>query len=107
MKDYIQKVNARLIAIVQKLKDKLIDLLGGYTKQDLGVLYKSQVEVRRMIVQAWETAVQEICRRSDNTYYDWCCEYCRTPCNERNGWCEKFYPSIEKTQGGHADERHS
>ena len=75
-------------------KTWLIDKLGGYTKSDMNLLYKSQVEVRRLLLQAWVKTVQEICRKSNDTYYDWCCEYCGRDCGKRNGWCEKFTPRI-------------
>ena len=84
--------------IIRKIKDWLIGKLGGYTKEDLGVLYKSQIEVQRKIMQAWAKTVQEICRKSGNSYYDWCCEYCGRDCGNRNGWCEKFTPRIGAQQ---------
>lgn len=78
--------------IIRKIKDWLIDKLGGYTKDDMNLLYESQVVVRRLEMQAWEKTVQELCRRSDNSYYDWACEYCETECDKRNSWCERFMP---------------
>lgn len=81
--------------IIRKIKDWLIDKLGGYTKKDMNILYESQVAVRRLLLQAWVKAVQEICRKSDDTYYDWCCEYCAKNCGTRNGWCEHFSPKGE------------
>ena len=80
--------------IIRKIKDWLIDKLGGYTKDDINLLYKSQVEVRRLLLQAWVKTVQEICRKSNDTYYDWCCEYCGMNCDKRNGWCRRFEPKI-------------
>ena len=80
--------------IIRKIKDWLIDKLGGYTKSDMNLLYKSEVAVRRLLLQAWAKTVQEICRKSNDTYYDWCCEYCAERCDKRNGWCEKFEPKI-------------
>ena len=80
--------------IIRKIKDWLIDKLGGYTKEDMNLLYKSEVAVRRLLMQAWADTVQEICRKSNDTYYDWCCEYCDMNCDKRNGWCEKFTPRI-------------
>ena len=80
--------------IIRKIKDWLIDKLGGYTKEDMNLLYKSQVEVRRLLLQAWEKTVQEICRKSNDTYYDWCCEYCSKVCDKHNGWCRRFEPKI-------------
>ena len=86
--------------IILKIKNWLIDKLGGYTREDMNLLYKAQVEVRRLMLLAWVNVVQEICRRSDDTYYDWCCEYCGRDCGKRNGWCEKFTPRTEKCSGG-------
>ena len=80
--------------IIRKIKNWLIDKLGGYTKEDMNLLYKSEVAVRRLLLQAWAKTVQEICRRSDNTYYDWCCDYCAADCHKRNRWCERFEPKI-------------
>ena len=80
--------------IIRKIKNWLIGKLGGYTKEEFGALSKIQIELQRKIMQAWENAVQEICRKSNDTYYDWCCEYCAERCDKRNGWCEKFEPRI-------------
>lgn len=78
--------------IIRKIKNWLIGKLGGYTKEDMNLLYESQVVVRRLEMQAWVNTVQELCRRSDNTYYDWACEYCAQTCDKRNSWCERFMP---------------
>ena len=90
--------------IIRKIKNWLIGKLGGYTKEDTNILYKAQVEVRRLLLQAWAKTVQEICRKSDNTYYDWCCEYCGRYCDKRNGWCEKFAPKIVTEESEDDDE---
>lgn len=48
-----------------------------------------------MLVEAialYKKAVREICRRSENTYYDWCCDQCACDCDKRNGWCNSFEP---------------
>ena len=60
--------------IIRKIKNWLIGKLGGYTKEDTNILYKAQVEVRRLLLQAWAKTVQEICRKSNDTYDDWCGE---------------------------------
>ena len=80
--------------IIRKIKNWLIDKLGGYTQEDMNLLYKSEVAVRKLLLQAWAKTVQELCRRNEYSYYDWCCEYCATPCKKPNGWCEKFTPRI-------------
>lgn len=43
-------------------------------------------------IRDYRIAVREICRRSDNTYYDWCCDQCACNCDKRNGWCAAFEP---------------
>lgn len=90
--------------IIRKIKDWLIDKLGGYTKEDMNLLYKSEVAVHNLLLQAWADTVQEICRRSGNSYYDWCCEYCNRYCDKRNGWCEKFEPKIVTKESEDDDE---
>ena len=80
--------------IIRKIKDWLINRLGGYTKEDRNILYKAQDELRRLLLQAWVKTVQEICRKSGNSYYDWCCEYCDMNCDKHNGWCRRFEPKI-------------
>ena len=80
--------------IIRKIKNWLINKLGGYTKEDRNILYKAQDELRRLLLQAWAKTVQEICRKSDNSYYDWCCEYCAMNCDKHNGWCRRFEPKI-------------
>ena len=80
--------------IIRKIKNWLIGKLGGYTKEEFGALSKIQIELQRKIMQAWAKTVQEICRKSNDTYYDWCCEYCDRVCDKRNGWCRRFEPKI-------------
>ena len=81
--------------IIRKIKNWLIDKLGGYTKEECGALSKIQIELQRKIMQAWADTVQEICRKSGNSYYDWCCEYCDADCDKHNGWCKRFVPVRE------------
>lgn len=91
--------------IIQKFKNWLIKLLGGYTQYDMDV---QAVEANRAVNRAraetiapWALVIREICHKSDNTYYPFCCEYCATPCNKPNGWCKDFWPSAEKKQWGY------
>lgn len=44
------------------------------------------------VIRDYKTVVREICRRSENTYYDWCCDQCACDCDKRNGWCNDFEP---------------
>lgn len=88
--------------ITQKFKNWLIKLLGGYTQYDMNVkdaeVHQTVNRACAEIIVPWVKAVQEICRKSDNTYYPFCCEYCATPCKKPNGWCKDFWPSTEKVQ---------
>ena len=84
--------------IIRKIKNWLIGKLGGYTVEDVHKRCDNHVgdfvKLHAQIVGRWRKAVQEICRRSENSYYDWCCEYCAENCDKHNGWCEKFTPRI-------------
>lgn len=84
--------------IIQKFKNWLIKLLGGYTLEEV---HRAANRARVEIIVPWRKVVQEICRKSDNTYYPFCCEYCATPCKKPNGWCKDFWPSAEKKQWGY------
>lgn len=78
--------------IIRKIKNWLIDKLGGYTDIEILAMLDASFEVHMSLLEPWRKTVQELCRRSDNSYYDWCCEYCSLPCDKRDGWCEKFVP---------------
>ncbi len=82
----------------------LIDILGGVPKPQYdylhGLLYRSREDFKALCrgtnkeINNYRIVVREICRRSDNAYYDWCCEYCDNAreCGKPNGWCDGFVP---------------
>lgn len=78
--------------LIKKFKNWLIRTLGGYTEASVMILIYACYEAHMSRLEPWQKTVQEICRRSDNTYYNWACEYCETECDKRNGWCERFFP---------------
>ena len=84
--------------IIRKIKDWLIGKLGGYTVEDVHKRCNNHVrdfvKFHTQVMDRWRKAVQEICRKSNDTYYDWCCEYCCMDCDKRNGWCRLFEPKI-------------
>lgn len=84
--------------IIRKIKNWLIHKLGGYTLEDALAICAGERDActkkHAKIVNAWRKAVQEICRKSGNSYYDWCCEYCAMNCDKHNGWCRRFEPKI-------------
>ena len=53
---------------------------------------RKQIYMLVETIALYKNAVREICRRSKNTYYDWCCDQCACSCNKRNGWCNDFEP---------------
>ena len=80
--------------IIRKIKDWLIDKLGGYTDIEILAMLDASCEVHMSLLEPWRKTVQEICRRSGNSYYDWCCEYCGLTCDKHDGWCERFSPFV-------------
>lgn len=55
-------------------------------------LERQEAEQKRL-TERFRYAVREICRRSDTSFYDWCCEYCCMTHNcRRDGWCNRFWP---------------
>ena len=85
----------------KKFKNWLILALGGITSEGAVKLIDASYTAHINCLKPWKSVVQELCRKSDNTYYDWCCEYCDRVCDKHNGWCEKFAPRI-----GANNERH-
>ena len=82
--------------IIRKIKDWLIGKLGGYTLEEVHKRCDNEtdyfVKFHAQVMNRWRKAVQELCRKSGNSYYDWCCEYCDADCDKRNGWCKRFMP---------------
>ena len=56
-------------------------------------LERQEAEQKRL-TEHFRYAIREICRRSENTYYDWCCDVCcmRGENCRANGWCSSFWP---------------
>lgn len=86
--------------ILHKLRVWLLKLLGSVPREwQEGVIEKiigdrdSFIGDLNDMLGAYHATVREICRRSESSYYDWCCDYCvgSTDC-KRNGWCESFTP---------------
>lgn len=60
------------------------------------------LEIRRRHIKALLKVIREICRRSEISYYDWCCEYCGQELIKcrHNGWCRFFTPVMDCEDGG-------
>ena len=82
--------------ILHKLRVWLLKLLGGVPNEWRDAEFVATVRKytsQKEDIEAYQKVVRELCRRTGNTYYNWCCEYCVTPCDRRNGWCFCFNPS--------------
>ena len=88
--------------LLYKIRMWLIDILGGVPKPHYdylhGLLYSERKDCDIVCreydeeISDYRVAIREICRRSNNTYYDWCCDQCARDCDKRNGWCDYFEP---------------
>lgn len=88
--------------LLYKIRMWLLGLLHGEPKECADITKDSYMdyirEQRKQIsmlvdtIALYKNAIREICRRSENTYYDWCCDQCACDCDKRNGWCNDFEP---------------
>ena len=88
--------------LLYKIRIWLLGLLHGEPKECADITKDSYMDYIReqrkqisMLVETialYKNAIREICRRSENTYYDWCCDQCACDCDKRNGWCNDFEP---------------
>lgn len=82
--------------LLYKIRMWLLGLLRGEPVEDMYLeLLRSrrkQITVLDDTIALYKNAIREICRRSENTYYDWCCDVCACNCDKRNGWCNDFEP---------------
>lgn len=100
--------------ILHKLRVWLIRKLGGVPKEAFSAAVKENaklwkdvsdrdrsLEARRGQIEALKIVIREICRRSETSYYDWCCDYCQSPVRcKHNGWCQLFIPRGAGEDGG-------
>lgn len=91
MKRLLHKIRMWLLGLLHgepkeysaKVEDMYLELLWSRRKQ---------ITVLDDTIALYKKAIREICRRSENTYYDWCCDQCACDCGKRNGWCNDFEP---------------
>lgn len=77
--------------LLYAIRKWLIDILGGVPM----CFYDNMASLANHFneqINDYRVAIREICRRSGNTYYDWCCDQCACDCDKRNGWCNGFEP---------------
>lgn len=101
--------------ILHKLRVWVIRKLGGVPKEAFSAAVKENaklwkdvsdrdrsLEAHRGQIKALKIIIREICRRSETSYYDWCCEYCGQELIKcrHNGWCRFFAPAMDREDGG-------
>ena len=80
--DYISEQRKQISMLVET-----IDAYMDYTREQ-----RKQISMLVETIALYKNTIREICRRSENTYYDWCCDQCACNCDKRNGWCNDFEP---------------
>ena len=88
--------------LLHKIRMWLLGLLHGEPEECakktedayMDYIYEQRKQISMLVetIALYKNAIREICRRSKNTYYDWCCDQCACDCDKRNGWCNDFEP---------------
>lgn len=91
MKRLLYTIRMWLLALLhgepEECTEKTEDAYMDYIREQ-----RKQIFVLDETIALYKNAIREICRRSENTYYDWCCDQCACDCDKRNGWCARFEP---------------
>ena len=91
MKRLLYKIRMWLLGLLhgepEECAEKTEDAYMDYIREQ-----RKQISMLVDTIALYKNAIREICRRSKNTYYDWCCDQCACDCDKRNGWCNDFEP---------------
>ena len=91
MKRLLYKIRMWLLGVLhgepEECAEKTEDAYMDYIREQ-----RKQISMLVETIALYKNAIREICRRSKNTYYDWCCDQCACNCDKRNGWCNDFEP---------------
>ena len=91
MKRLLYKIRMWLLGLLhgepEECAEKTEDAYMDYIREQ-----RKQISMLVETIALYKNAIREICRRSKNTYYDWCCDQCACDCDKRNGWCNDFEP---------------
>ena len=91
MKRLLYKIRMWLLGLLhgepEECAEKNTDAYMDYISEQ-----RKQISMLVETIALYKNAIREICRRSENTYYDWCCDQCACDCDKRNGWCNDFEP---------------
>lgn len=91
MKRLLYKIRIWLLGLLhgepEECAEKTEDAYMDYIREQ-----RKQISMLVETIALYKNAIREICRRSENTYYDWCCDQCACDCDKHNGWCNDFEP---------------
>lgn len=91
MKRLLYKIRIWLLGLLhgepEECAEKTEDAYMDYIREQ-----RKQISMLVETIALYKNAIREICRRSENTYYDWCCGHCACECDKRDGWCNDFEP---------------
>lgn len=91
MKRLLHKIRMWLLGLLhgepEECAEKTEDAYMDYISEQ-----RKQISMLVETIALYKNAIREICRRSENTYYDWCCDQCACDCDKHNGWCNDFEP---------------
>lgn len=91
MKRLLYKIRMWLLGLLhgepKECAEKTEDSYMDYIREQ-----RKQISMLVETIALYKNAIREICRRSENTYYDWCCDQCACDCDKCNGWCNDFEP---------------
>ena len=91
MKRLLYKIRMWLLGLLhgepEECAEKTEDAYMDYISEQ-----RKQISMLVETIALYKNAIREICRRSESTYYDWCCDQCACDCDKRNGWCNDFEP---------------
>ena len=91
MKRLLYKIRMWLLGLLhgepEECAEKTEDAYMDYIREQ-----RKQISMLVETIVLYKNAIREICRRSEDTYYDWCCDHCACDCDKRNGWCNDFKP---------------
>ena len=91
MKRLLYKIRMWLLGLLhgepEECAEKTEDAYMDYIRE-----HRKQISMLVETISLYKKAIREICRRSENTYYDWCCDQCACDCDKHNGWCNDFEP---------------
>nr|DAI91720.1 MAG TPA: Heat-stable enterotoxin ST [Caudoviricetes sp.] len=92
MKKLLHKLRMWMLRLLNGCPDEMLNDAISIAERDIKKRERA-IAYYQDVIRDYKTVVREICRRSEHSYYDWCCEYCCVPrCDKRNGWCAAFAP---------------